>query len=77
MTTKQLAEQVLAMLDAQQRYFKTRSSEALAESKRLEKEMRKVCEALRDAEDESPTLFDPVREMRDAGRFGGFENPIL
>jgi hypothetical protein len=68
MTKKEIAEKMLEMLDTQQQYFKTRSSEVLAKSKRLEKEMRALCKSLIE-EDETPTIFDPVREMRDQGRF--------
>ena len=38
------AEDVLKMRAAQKRYFKTRSSEALQESKRLEKEIDRMIE---------------------------------
>jgi hypothetical protein len=44
--TRELAKSVLAMLDLQRDYFKTRRSDALAASKVAERDMRETCRRL-------------------------------
>jgi hypothetical protein len=43
MTTKDLARQVLAVLNIQQRYFRDRKPSVLAESKDAERRLRQAC----------------------------------
>jgi|GEM_PF-1389675 len=43
---KSLAKAVKKMMDTQQRYFHTRSTESLNESKKLEKDLRKTIEVI-------------------------------
>lgn len=45
-TAYELAKQTLEVLDTQQAYFKKRESVILQRSKALEKELRRVCEAV-------------------------------
>ncbi len=42
---EQMSKDVVAMLDAQRKYFKTRSKEDLIECKRLESQLRKRAES--------------------------------
>lgn len=53
MTIEELARRVLAMLDAQKRYFASRSSADLEASKALERALRRECQDLL----RGPTLF--------------------
>lgn len=46
MTTEQLARRVLAVLDTQRSYFRSRRQDDLENSKRLERELRRDCEEI-------------------------------
>jgi hypothetical protein len=46
MTARELAALVLHVLDAQQKYFKTRAKDDLIASARLEKELRTAAQAI-------------------------------
>ena len=50
MTTTELATLVAEMLHAQKDYFRTRSSSALEESKRLERRVDEACRAILDGQ---------------------------
>jgi hypothetical protein len=53
----QLAKQVLNVLDLQQEYFRTRTTEKLQESKAAERKIRQACKAILNPEQNQPALF--------------------
>lgn len=55
---EKLAAEVLWVLDLQQVYFKTRSQDAFATSKRAEKALRQRCDEILHPERTQPALFD-------------------
>jgi hypothetical protein len=57
MTAKQLAHEVVALLDEQQRYFKDKDFNQLLRCKAMEKSLRKVCAAVIAEKPDHPTLF--------------------
>jgi hypothetical protein len=67
MTTKELARQVLHVLDLQQRYFRDRKPSTLAASKDAERRLRQAC--LEEISDEKQgDLFGPKRDDVDDDR---------
>ncbi len=68
MTTKELAERVLAMMDVQAAYFKAKANAdmttwrpLLEQAKQLERDMRKTCEEIvNPAPSEAPSLFNSL-----------------
>lgn len=57
-TRERLAKEVLAMLDLQREYFRTRTTEKLQESKAAEKRLREMCNAILNPKQAQPALFD-------------------
>ena len=56
---KELATEVLAVLDLQQDYFKSKNGESLTRSKAAERALRKRCKDIVDDRKPEPSLFDP------------------
>jgi hypothetical protein len=54
MTTEELARRVLEVLDAQKKFFRSRSTADLEASKALERALRRDCEEILDPQ---PTFF--------------------
>lgn len=57
MTVEELARKVIEVLDAQRRYFKSKSAADLVASKLAERELRAACEAVLPPPPPEPRLF--------------------
>lgn len=60
MDVKELAAQVLKVLDLQRSYFDTRSTETLRDCKAAESDLRKACNEIVNPKRQEPTLFDLI-----------------